>query len=120
MVVEQLPDTQEVVSPREKSSSETIEDTQNFLIDSDAMKRIDELASTAYRLYNDPNYQIGMQERIKRAGSGDFISGIAGKVINGVVGVASGLSSGLSGGSSGPQTYDSYGTPVQPVKLKFV
>ncbi|KAK0093413.1 hypothetical protein PV326_013564 [Microctonus aethiopoides] len=87
---------------------------QKMLINTDTMRRIDELATLAYQIAKDSNYSSTMQERIKRSGSGDFITGIAGKVINGVVGASGGLSSGLSGGSSGPQAHDSYGAPVQP------
>ncbi|XP_063974173.1 uncharacterized protein LOC135160919 [Diachasmimorpha longicaudata] len=89
------------------------EDNQNLFMNSNAMKRIDELAQAAYNLYKDPNYDAMMQ-RIKRSGSGDFVSGIANKVVGGVVGAVGGLSSGLSGGSSGPQAHDSYGAPVEP------
>ncbi|CAG5087594.1 Protein of unknown function [Cotesia congregata] len=85
---------------------------QEILLNEDAMRRIDELATNAYKLYNDPNYETIMRERIKRSGSGDFISGIAGKVLSGVTG--------LSGGSSGGgQAYDSYGAPVQPYERPF-
>lgn len=91
---------------------------QKMLINTDTMRRIDELATLAYQIAKDSNYSSTMQERIKRSGSGDFITGIAGKVINGVVGASGGLSSGLSGGSSGPQAHDSYGAPVQPVCIE--
>ncbi|XP_015127882.1 uncharacterized protein LOC107048941 isoform X2 [Diachasma alloeum] len=95
------------------ANEQTPEDNQNLLMNADAMKRIDELAQAAYNLYKDPNYDAMMQ-RIKRSGSGDFVSGIANKVVGGVVGAVGGLSSGLSGGSSGPQAHDSYGAPVEP------
>lgn len=85
---------------------------QEILLNEDAMRRIDELATNAYKLYNDPNYEAIMRERIKRSGSGDFISGIAGSVLNGVTGLSGGSSSGSSGGG---HAYDSYGAPVQPV-----
>lgn len=87
--------------------------THDLLTNADAMKRIDELAQAAYNLYRDPNYDAMMQ-RIKRSGSGDFVSGIANKVIGGVVGAVGGL----SGGSSGTQAHDSYGAPVAPVTQK--
>ncbi|XP_011313745.1 uncharacterized protein [Fopius arisanus] len=93
-------------------NSERIDDNNN-LLNTDALKRIDELAQAAYNFYKDPNYDAMMQ-RIKRSGSGDFVSGIANKVVGGVVGAVGGLSSGLSGGSSGPQAHDSYGAPVEP------
>ncbi|XP_008559019.1 uncharacterized protein LOC103579409 [Microplitis demolitor] len=89
---------------------------QEILLNEDAMRRIDELATNAYKLYNDPNYEAIMRERIKRSGSGDFISGIAGSVLNGVTGLSGGSSSGSSGGG---HAYDSYGAPVQPYEKPF-